>query len=249
MLKWDTVLKKNFQGILYTNIPYFTSIKLIGINKKGKLTLIFRFIDVFSINFVISLIGTFFSILANFFIYYSGKKQSERINFSKLLIYGGIINIIFELLTYFIPDLILIGPYQASEGRIFSYYNIFKTALFGILSILTLGVFFIILGRKNGEEFKVYILKGGIFNTISRTISLVYILLIYIMFTIWTLGIIISVIISFSGLILGILFFIFLILHGRKFDDKYLKYAGILFLLDLIVNYLIFLISPLIFVL
>ncbi len=212
------------------------------------MTIIFKFIDVFSINFVISIIGTFFSILANFFIYYSGKKQSERINFSKLLIYGGIINIILELLRYFIPDIALSGPYQASEGRTLLYYTIFQTALFGIPPILTLGVFFIIIGRKNGEEFKVYILKGGIFNTVSLTLSAVSALLIEIMFTLWIMGIttistvtflVPILIISWSGFVLGVLFFIFLILHGRKFDDKYLKYAGILFLVNTIINILL----------
>ena len=211
------------------------------------MTLIFKFIDVFSIKFVISIIGTSFSILANFFIYYSGKKQSDRINFSKLLIYGGMINIILEILIYFIPDISLTGPYQASEGRTLLYYTIFQTALFVIPPILTLGVFFIIIGKKNGEQFKVYILKGGILNTVSRTIYAVFVLLIEIMATLCIMGIttistlsflfssIPVQIISWSGFALGILFFIFLIIHSRKFDEKYLKYAGILFLVNAIV--------------
>ena len=217
------------------------------------MALIFRFIDVFSITFVISIIGTFFSILANFFIYYSGKKQSDRINFSKLLIYGGIINIILELLRYFIPDISLTGPapYQVSEGRTLLYYTIFQTALFVLPPILTLGVFFIIIGKKNGEQFKVYILKGGILNTVSLTLTAVWTLLFEIMFILYRMGIIsvssvmiviISIpvqIISWSGFALGILFFIFLILHGRKFDDKYLKYTGILFLVNTIINILV----------
>lgn len=248
---------------LYTYIPSIILIKLIGINKESKMTLIFEFIDVFSIKFVISIIFTFFSILANFFIYYSGKKQSDRINFSKLLIYGGIINIILEILIYFIPDISLTGawPYQASEGRTLLYYTIFQTALFVIPPILTLGVFFIIVGKKNGEEFKVYILKGGILNTVSRTIYAVFVLLSEIMFTLWVLGIIpistllFSVssipvqIIFWSQFVLGVLFFIFLILHGRKFDEKYLKYAGILFLVNAIVDISITYIINLIYIL
>lgn len=213
------------------------------------MTLIFKFIDVSSPRFALLMIFTFFSILANFFIYYSGKKQSDRIKFSKLLIYGGIINIILEILTYFIPVASLTGPspYQASEGSTLLYYTIFQTALFVIPPILTLGVFFIIIGKKNGEEFNGYILKGGILNTVSLTIFAVSALFIEIMGALWNLGItsidtisfvlssIPVQIISWSGFALGILFFIFLIIHSLKFDEKYLKYAGILFLCNAIV--------------
>ncbi|GAH46085.1 unnamed protein product, partial [marine sediment metagenome] len=143
-----------------------------------KITIEFGFVDLFSFQFLLNIMSSFIIIIGNLFIIKSGKNQPEDVKFSKLLVIAGIINIIFEIMGYFIPVVTSIVFFystpNAPEAQIFLSYYIFRSCLFGIPSIITYGVFFIIIGLQNRKKFGIYLLIVGILETFSVSISIIY---------------------------------------------------------------------------
>ena len=69
------------------------------------MTLVFNFLDFSTLLFIIPIISSLLAIASNLFIIKSGKNQPPEVNASKNLIYSGMINIFFIVLSYLIPNL------------------------------------------------------------------------------------------------------------------------------------------------
>jgi len=200
------------------------------------MTLVFSFIDFSTLIFIIPITGSLIAIVYNLFIIKSGKNQPPEVNASKYLIYSGMINIIFIILSYLIPDLILKSPYNEVETQIYLAYNVFRGLLFSVPSLITYGVLFLIFGLKNRQRFKSYLMISGILWTIYYSVNVIvlngelYTILFQLTaIDILTLTSIFIIVASFGWLIL--IGFILLIVHGFKNNDNNMIYAGIVFFL------------------
>lgn len=154
------------------------------------------------------------------------------------------INIIFIILSYLIPDIILKSPYNEVESQIYLAYNIFRGLLFTIPSLITYGVIFLIFGLKNRQRFKSYIMISGILWIISYSVraivlngELYTILFQLTAIDISTLTSIFIIVASFGWLIL--IGFILLIVHGFKNNDNNMIYAGLVFFLGFVLSLII----------
>jgi len=208
------------------------------------LTLVFSFIDFSTLLFIIPITSSIIAIIYNIFFIQSGKKQSPEVHASKYLIYLGITNISFIVLSFLIPDLKLISPYNEVETQIYLAYNVFRGLLFSVPSLITYGVIFLIFGLKNRQQFKSYIMISGILwiiyysvNVIVLNGELFMILFILFAFDVMTVTTIFIIVSSFGWLIL--IGFILLIVHGFKNNDNNMKYAGLVYFLGFALSLII----------
>jgi hypothetical protein len=199
------------------------------------MTLVFSFID-FSMLHYLAITSSIIAIIFNIFFIQSGKKQSPEVHASKYLIYLGITNISFIVLSFLIPDLLLKSPYNGTETQIYLAYNIFRGLLFSVPSLITYGVIFLIFGLKNRQRFKSYIMISGILWIISYSVNVIglngeiYMILFQLFaFDIWTITTIYIIGSSFGCLTL--IGFILLIVHGFKNNDNNMIYAGLVYIL------------------
>jgi len=168
--------------------------------------------------------------------------QSDEVRYSKLLILAGKINICCEIIKYLIPNISMtdINFNYAVEYQFFLSYQIFRSLLFGIPAIMTYGIFFIIFGKENREHFRNYLIIVGILWTFSNILTTIF--WNGELFTfLFVEGISVNIIVILStiyNLVWGMPYLvsvIFLIIHGIKNKDRFLTYAGIFFLFELMV--------------
>lgn len=208
------------------------------------MTLVFSFIDFSTLLFIIPITSSLIAIVYNYFIIKSGKNQPPEVNASKYLIYSGMINIIFIILSYLIPDLRLISPYNEVETQIYLAYNIFRGLLFTIPSLITYGVIFLIFGLKNRQRFKSYIMISGILWIISYSVRAIVLNgeLYTILFQLFAIDVLtltsIFIIVASFGLLI-LIGFILLIVHGFKNNDNNMIYAGLFFFLGFVLSLII----------
>lgn len=207
------------------------------------MTLVFSFID-FSWIHYLTITSSIIAIIYNIFFIQSGKKQSPEVHASKYLIYLGITNISFIVLSFLIPDLLLKSPYNGTETQIFLIYNIFRGLLFSVPSLITYGVIFLIFGLKNRQQLKSYIMISGILWIIYYSVNVIvlngelYMILFQLTaIDILTLTSIFIIVGSFFWLLL--IGFILLIIHGFKNNDNNMKYAGLVYILGFALSLII----------
>jgi hypothetical protein len=211
------------------------------------LTLVFSFIDFSTLLFIIPITNSIIAIIYNIFFIQSGKNQPSEVNYSKYLIYLGITNISFIILSFLIPDLKLISTYNEVETQIYLAYNIFRSLLFSVPSLITYGVIFLIFGLKNRQRFKSYIMISGILWIIYYSVNVIVLNgeLFNILFVLFAFDVLtvttIFIIVSFFMLFLFTMGFILLIVHGFKNNDNNMKYAGFVHLLGYVLSFIILL--------
>lgn len=207
------------------------------------MTLNFEFINLFSLSIITNLIYSLFGIISNIFIIKSGKNQLRTIKISKNLVYAGIINIIFILILYLVPDIIYTGSRFNPNIQIYIAYKIFQGLLFSIPPLFTFGFTFFVFGRTYLTSFGTHLRNAGFFwiianivNIISLNGNLSEILYRIIGFNVLSITTINTIFSTNIGL-LNLFAYIFLIIHGYRNKDKYLMYAGIIFFLGWILSY------------
>ena len=208
------------------------------------MTLEFGFIDLSNLAFIYPITGSLIAILYNLFFINSGQNQPPEVKVSKYLIYSGLINIIFIILSYLIPDLRLTSPYNNVETQIYLAYNIFRGLLFTVPSLITYGVIFLIFGIKNRQRFKFYIMISGILWIISYSVKAVVlngelynILFVLTAINILTIATISMILAPFGWLIF--IGFILLLVHGYKNKDNNIKNAGFVYFLGFALSLII----------
>jgi len=208
------------------------------------MTLVFSFIDFSTLLFILPITSSIIAIIYNIFFIQSGKKQSPEVHASKYLIFLGITNISFIVLSFLIPDLLLESPYDGTETQIYIAYNVFRGLLFSVPSLITYGVIFLIFGLKNRQRFKSYIMISGILWTIYYSVNVIvlngelYTILFQLTaIDIWTLTSIFIILTSFGWLLL--IGFILLIVHGFKNNDNNMIYAGLVYFLGFALSLII----------
>jgi len=208
------------------------------------MTLVFSFIDFSTLLFIVPITSSIIAIIYNIFFIQSGKKQSPEVHASKYLIFLGITNISFIVLSFLIPDLLLESPYVGTETQIYIAYNVFRGLLFSVPSLITYGVIFLIFGLKNRQRFKSYIMISGILWTIYYSVNVIglngelYTILFQLTaIDIWTLTSIFIILTSFGWLLL--IGFILLIVHGFKNNDNNMIYAGLVYFLGFALSIII----------
>jgi len=206
------------------------------------MTIVFSFIE-FSMLHYITITSSIIAIIYNIFFIQSGRKQSPEIHASKYLIYLGITNIIFIVLSFLIPDLLLSSPFNEVETQIYLAYNVFRGLLFSIPSLITYGVIFLIFGLKNRQQLKSYIMISGILWIIYYSVNVIvlngelYTILILSGLGVWTLTTIFIIVSSFGWLLL--IGFILLIVHGFKNNDSNMIYAGLVYFIGFVLTFII----------
>ena len=207
------------------------------------MTIVFSFIE-FSMLHYITITSSIIAIIYNIFFIQSGRKQSPEVHASKYLIYLGITNISFIVLSFLIPDLLLSSPFNEVETQIYLAYNVFRGLLFSIPSLITYGVIFLIFGLKNRQQLKSYIMISGILWIIYYSVNVIvlngelYMILFQLSgLNVWTLTTII-IIISFFGW-LTLIGFILLIVHGFKNNDSNMIYAGLVYFIGFVLTFII----------
>jgi len=208
------------------------------------MTLVFSFIDFSTSLVILPITSSIIAIIYNIFFIQSGKKQSPEVHASKYLIYLGITNISFIVLSFLIPDLKLISTYNEVETQIYLAYNVFRGLLFSVPSLITYGVIFLIFGLKNRQQLKSYIMISGILwiiyysvNVIVLNGELFYILFVLFGFDVLTVTTIFIIVGSFFWLLF--IGFILLIVHGFKNNDNNMKYAGLVYFLGFALSLII----------
>ena len=211
--------------------------KLLKKREGQNMTLVFSFIDFSTLLFIVPITSSIIAIIYNIFFIQSGKKQSPEVHASKYLIYIGITNISFIVLSFLIPDLTLSSPYNETETQIYLTYNVFRGLLFSVPSLITYGVIFLIFGLKNRQRFKSYIMISGILWIIYYSINAIVLNgeLYMILFQLTAIDILtmitIYMIVSLFMMLLLSIGFILLIVHGFKNNDNNMKYAGFVYFL------------------
>ncbi len=208
------------------------------------MTLVFSFIDFSTSLVILPITSSIIAIIYNIFFIQSGKKQSPEVHASKYLIYLGITNISFIVLSFLIPDLKLISTYNEVETQIYLAYNVFRGLLFSVPSLITYGVIFLIFGLKNRQQLKSYTMISGILwiiyysvNVIVLNGELFYILFVLFGFDVLTVTTIFIIVGSFFWLLF--IGFILLIVHGFKNNDNNMKYAGLVYFLGFALSLII----------
>lgn len=209
------------------------------------MTLVFSFIDFSTLLFIVPITSSIIAIIYNIFFIQSGKKQSPEVHASKYLIFLGITNISFIVLSFLIPDLLLESPYVGTETQIYIAYNVFRGLLFSVPSLITYGVVFLTFGLKNRQRFKSYIMISGILWIIYYSLNAIVLNgeLYTILFQLTTIDILtltsIFIIVSFFLMFLLSIGFILLIVHGFKNNDNNMKYAGFVYFLGFALSLII----------
>jgi hypothetical protein len=196
---------------------------------------------IFFLSTVPLIISAIFAIIISIFLFKSYKFQKEEIRNSNLLLIAGILIILFSVLPLTLPGVSTTSMTEF-ETFILICYIIICNLIATIPFFIAYGVFFFIFGKKNKEEYNVFLMIAGIHW------------MVFYGFTIITLnGSVLSLIyflggsfppISFYSMI-SFLFnfarlagFVLLIIHGIKNRDKYLMTAGILGLNAFIAGFL-----------
>lgn len=206
------------------------------------MTIVFSFIE-FSMLHYITITSSIIAIIYNIFFIQSGRKQSPEVHASKYLIYLGITNISFIVLSFLIPDLLLSSPFNEVETQIYLAYNVFRGLLFSIPSLITYGVIFLIFGLKNRQQLKSYIMISGILWIIYYSVNVIvlngelYTILFLSGLGVWTLTTIFIIVSSFGWLVL--IGFILLIVHGFKNNDSNMIYAGLVYFIGFVLTFII----------
>lgn len=206
------------------------------------MTIVFSFIEFSMLNYI-TITSSIIAIIYNIFFIQSGRKQSPEVHASKYLIYLGITNISFIVLSFLIPDLLLSSPFNEVETQIYLAYNVFRGLLFSIPSLITYGVIFLIFGLKNRQQLKSYIMISGILWIIYYSVNVIvlngelYTILFLSGLGVWTLTTIFIIVSSFGWLLL--IGFILLIVHGFKNNDSNMIYAGLVYFIGFVLTFII----------
>jgi len=206
------------------------------------MTINFEFINFFSLAFIINLISSLLGIASNIFLIKSGKNQLETIKFSKNLIFAGIINIIFILLLYFIPNIIYTGSIFNPNIQIYIAYKIFQGLFFSIPPLFTFGFTFFVFGRTYLTSFGTHLRNAGFFWIIANIVNVIYLNghLSEILYRIIGINVFsittINIIFYTNNGLLNLFANIFLIIHGYRNNDKHLMTAAIIYFLGWIIS-------------
>ncbi len=181
-----------------------------------------------------SVISACIFLLANLYIVKSGKNQLKEVRCSKLLVIIGIINMIVAIIDLSTPDLYMYD-FSMKELEYYQNYYLLKSVILEIPFLITFGGFITILGIKNRERFEIYLMNSGIlmiFTYIAHiccVISYFTYLITQELFRspIWYYYLIVMNIgITTYALALG-----FLIIHGKRNNDRYILYAVVLMII------------------
>ncbi len=211
------------------------------------MTLSFVFTDFFPLLIISNIVGDIFTVLCGIFLIKAGKNQDEEIQYAKLLIYGGIIAIIFVLLGYVVPFISISEPYSKTETIIFIGYTIFRNLLFIIPNIFAYGIIFVLFGYKNKDTFKPYLLIAGILWIIMEVIgslnSSIIVLFTFDVEFIYSIAPI-SLAIVYSSFGATFISYILILVHGIKHDDKNLKFVGLINIVGFIIGLVLPFLTP-----
>jgi len=157
-------------------------------------------------------------------------KREEKLNGSKFFIIIGAVEIIYEILKFRLYFLILtiMGYTILSMNMTYVIWNIIPF----IISITTFGIFIIILGKKNKENFGKKLLLSGIFWIVYSVIILIknMILLPFPLFPIPPIVVITFEIVAVILITFMVLSRIFLLLYASKISERYLLISSIILL-------------------
>jgi hypothetical protein len=188
-----------------------------------------------------------YDILMIFVVIYSillikaAQSQLPEIRGSRSLLFAAVINIIFALLTFLIPQILLLEPISDQESSTYLSYSLFRELLFNIPPLYTYGLVYIKFGKENENQIGNYLKYAGWLGLISNLIFLVVdIILIFVYHNLFILGLtesimnaleLVSTIFLTITLLLDIFAAMFIMLHAYKNNDPYFKAAGIVLLI------------------
>ena len=192
----------------------------------------------------------------NIYIIKSGKNKAGEAEYSRLLIYAGIINLVFMVLWLFIPRITYSGPIDlgnlSPQLRFYLFYQIATGLIFSIPGVITFGITYLLYGNKNQEQFRSFLKIAGIFWIIVHLVRVIVlngnlILILFTLTDVYVLFTFIYFIVYGVISLLNIPAIILLIVHGIKNFDSDLKIAGILSLIQFGVSFVLYVLMPLTF--
>ena len=188
----------------------------------------------------IDIYGIIFSILlifANFLIILTGRKR-EDLEFSKLLILAGIINIVHIIFLFFYPGIYFSQPAGEEIQEIYDYF-IRSALIVYIIPIITYGILFILIGIKNRDKQGIILISSGIFWIVYYSFLINSWMGEYSYFFEGTP--IMFIRISYlTAYIFGFIAALIFLFYSIKLNEKNLKICGILFLTYSIIQIILF---------
>jgi len=186
------------------------------------------------------IISVCFGIVVNFFIIRSSKTNLGEQERPELLYYIGVINIIFLAIRLALPTYTLTSITESD--LLFELILVISYGLIPSLPFLiTYGIFMFKYGKVNEQRFNIYLKISGILWIISFSLSTITLggYLYTILFRFLPLSFVITLmeILSYAGLI-GIIAWVFVLIHSVKNNDKNLLISGILGIIALGFSYL-----------
>ncbi|MFX1476962.1 MAG: hypothetical protein ACFFCI_02410 [Promethearchaeota archaeon] len=190
---------------------------------------------------VLVLYSTYF-ILFNVFILLSSKEQKREYKEFSYLKITSIINIILGGLIFFIPGISIITPAPQFEISIYVAFLIFRSLFFFIPRIFTMGLIFVLIGRKYKEKIGRFFMYSGIFWTIYSTWASICLytpelaipnlppLLEFLGILDFPVAFILQPILGI-GSISNIIAYIFFMIHSYYNNDRNLKIAGFIYII------------------
>ena len=198
-------------------------------------------IEYFNFLSILELMLAGLGITYNIYIIKSGKNKAGEAEYSRLLIYAGIINLVFMVLWLFIPRITYSGPIDlgnlSPQLRFYLFYQIATGLIFSIPGVITYGITFLLYGQKNQEQFRSFLTIAGIFWIIANLMRVAALNgnLFLILITLTDVSVLFAFIYGILYSIMGFLIVpatILLIVHGIKNFDSDLKIAGIFSLIS-----------------
>lgn len=176
------------------------------------------------------------------FILLSSKDSRKEIKEFSYLKITSIINIILGSLMLFIPLVSISTPYSQIEESIYIAYNIFRSLVFFIPRIFTLGLIFILIGRKYKEKIGRFLMYSGVFWTIHSIWAAIWFYTpelhsSFLPHLLYFLGVVdfpfyyVIQQVSSIGIVSNTIALIFFMIHGYSNNDRNLKIAGFIYII------------------
>jgi hypothetical protein len=182
-----------------------------------------------------------FVIIYSIYLFKVAQSQPPEIKRKEFLTYAAVINIIFALLTFFVPRVYLWNPISDQDSSTYLWYSSIRSLLFNIPPLYTYGAAYIIFGKKNQKKIGNYLTRAGLLWLSSNLIFLITdIVLIYVYHNLFISGLtesnlnsleIISTIFLTLTLLLDIFAATFVALHALKNNDTYFQLAVLILFL------------------
>lgn len=208
-------------------------------------------IELFNLLSIPQLILAGLGISYNIYIIKSGKNQEGEVDYSELLIYAGIINLVFLVLGLTIPQIAYSGPIDlgnlSRQLRFYLFYQIALGLIFSIPGVITYGIFFLLFGQRNQEQFRSFLKIAGILRIIVHLMIVIALNgnLFLILITLTDVHVLFGFLYGILYIIMGFLIVpatILLLVHGIKNFDSDLKIAGILSLIQFGATFVLYII-------